>query len=375
MNLILIRLMRLVLRLLWLFPIEQKSVVLTAYNGRQFGCNPKYLALALCEHKDMKVYYALKKNISIEMPKEIIRIDYHSLRHIWLLMTSKYIVFNSSGFAGILPYRNTQIVINTWHGGGGFKTTGIKIFKTKEQVSYRVISGENTTFFIASSKAFIEDKCKSMLVDKNKFLPVGLPRNDVLFGDHSDIVSKVRKFLGLKGEEKIILYAPTYRDGPVKNLANYGFVPINVKNVIDAINRRFGGKHVFVFKAHHDMLPENNDILIINASNYSDTQELLLAADILITDYSSIQWDFALQKKPGFLYGPDIEDYMNVHPFSSDYRKWPYDIARSNEELIKLIENYDVKKGHKKIEEHFFNAGSYENGTATQQVLKQAFGL
>ena len=174
--------------------------------------------------------------------------------------------------------------------------------------------------------------------------------------------------------KKIILYAPTYRDGPVKSIAGYGFCPIDIHNVIDACNDRFGGAFVFMFKAHHDMLPENLDELCINASGYPDTQELLYAADILISDYSSIQWDFALQEKPGFLYSPDIDHFMSVHPFASDYHEWPYVTSMNNEDLISNIKGYDEDEGIRRIRDYFGKMGSYEDGHAVERTLSIAFG-
>ena len=368
-------LLRIILHVFWIFPIKNKDVVLTSFNGRLYSCNPKYLAEGLNKTGEFNIYFAFRKNIDVKLPDGIKPLRYKSLIHFYRLMTSRYIVVNSAGLMHWLPYRKSQVFINTWHGAGSFKATGVKAFTSKKDVRKRKISGENTTFFLSSSKQFTEDQYESMLVDKDKFLPTGLPRNDIFFEYHPDIIEKVKSYFNIDASKKIILYAPTYRDGPLKSITGYGFTPMDVTGVIDACNKRFNCEYVFLFKAHHDMLDENLNNACINASNYPDTQELLYAADLLISDYSSIQWDFALQEKPGFLYSPDVETYMHIHPFATDYHEWPYTTAQSNEELINQIQTYDEKVGVERIREYFKKMGSYEAGHAIERTLRQAFGL
>ena len=109
-------LFRFLMRIFWVFPIRNNQVVLTSFNGRLFSCNPKYLSLGLLSTGKYKIYFVLKKNVQEVLPEGIIRINYRSLAHYYKLMTSKYIVVNSTGLAAILPYRKTQVLINTWHG-------------------------------------------------------------------------------------------------------------------------------------------------------------------------------------------------------------------------------------------------------------------
>ena len=351
------------------------SVVLTSYNGRLFSCNPKYLSIGLLNTGKFNVYFAIKKGRNVSLPDGIKRVDYRSLKHIYLLMVSKYIVVNSTGFTGLLPYRKRQVLINTWHGAGLFKTSGVEFFKKQEDLEKRKLFGDNTTYFLSSSEKYTDKQIASMLVPKERFLTCGLPRNDLFFEDHPEIIRRVKQHFEIPELTKIVLYAPTYRDGAVNSLKNYGFKILDISRVIQACKQRFDCDFTFLFKAHHDMIPENIDNNCINASNYTDTQELLYAADVLITDYSSLQWDFALQRKPGFLYSPDIEQYMSVHPFASDYHDWPFETALNNDELVRMIEQYDEDAGHRRIENYFKKLGNYEDGSAVKQILKMVFGV
>lgn len=368
-----LRLFRLLMRLFWLFPVQDNQVVLTTFNGRLFSCSPKYLSLGLLALDKYKIYYALRKNSPVVLPAGMIRIDYHSLKHYYKLMTSKYIVVNSTGLAAILPYRKKQVLVNTWHGGGTFKVGGNQIFTTKEAIYRRKIFSKNTTFFLASSQQNTEKVSNCMEISIDKFINTGLPRNDIFFEKHPEIIERVRNHFTIDKSKGIILYAPTYRDGPVKSIKDYGFEMLNVENVIEACKKRFDKDFVFMFKAHHDMTPNNISNSCINASDYPDIQELLYSADILITDYSSVQWDFSLQRKPGFLYSPDMKQYTSVHPFDSDYHEWPYETAFSNEELINMILNYDEQLGKTRIEKYLKQLNSYEKGQAVKKTIEIVF--
>ena len=368
-----IYLMRFILRLLYILPIKNNRIVLTSYNGRQYSCSPKYIAESI-NSKKYQVIYALKKDLKIELPKEINRINYKSIRHFIYLMTAKYIVVNSTGFTCLLPYRKKQVLINTWHGGGAFKKTGISHFNSKKDIKARKIIGNNTTYFISSSKVFGEQQSYSMCIDSNKILNIGTPRNDLLFTKNNlKIYKKVRDTYNIAKEYGIVLYAPTYRDGKVKSLNDYGINIINIEKVLNALEKRFNRKFKFLFRAHHDMIPETFDSNSINASSYGDIQELLYVADVLITDYSSCMWDFALMNKPGFLYTPDLEQYQSVHNFASPIDSWPYCYSNTNEELEKSIFNFDENKNKRKINKYFEEMGSYENGNATKELLKTIF--
>lgn len=364
-----IYLLQLALRVFWVFPIKKNKVVLTAYNGRLFSCSPKYIAEGLIKTGKYEVIYALRNSSTDVVPCGIKRIKYRSIGHFYHLLTAKFVIFNSTGISGLLPYRKQQVVINTWHGGYSFKVIGNDIFTDEASRKKRAIAGNNLTYFLSGSKMATDQHSSAMSVAKEKFLNIGLPRNDVLFTDHEMIKDKVYKNFGLDHSAKIVLYAPTYRDGPVKSITQYEIQEIDCEGVVRALNSRFGDGFVFMYKAHHDMIPTNLGEHCINASYYSDIQELMCASEVIITDYSSCMADFALQRKPGFLYTPDIKEYESVHPFSMNPQKWPYQVAASNEELISNINNYDVQEGLNVIEDFFSRIGNCDEGFATNMII------
>lgn len=102
-------------------------------------------------------------------------------------------------------------------------------------------------------------------------------------------------------------------------------------------------------------------------------QELLCAADILITDYSSSIWDFSFTYRPCFLYAPDLAKYEAESGFFVPIEDWPFPLAETNEELIENIKNFDSKKYIEDVKKHHRDLGSYETGHATERFCKLLF--
>lgn len=364
--------LRIITRLFYIVPVKKGRVVITSFNGRQYSCNPKYITEALAQQNSHEVIYALRKGKQFVLPVNIHRVDYRSLTHFYYLMTAQYIIINSSGVTGLLPYRKTQTLINTWH-GVAFKPTGNDAFTGVYQQRLRKISGLNTDIYLSSCENFTAHQSMAQNVALSHFLNIGMPRNDIFFRKSEEIEAikaKVRSYFRIPVDNKVVLYAPTYRDGAVKSLAQSHIDIIAAEDVIQALNDRFGQQFVFLFRAHHDMLPDSVDTKWINASDYPDMQELLCLTDVYITDYSSAMWDYALQYKPGFLFAPDLEQYESTHRFWSPKESWPYPIAKSNAELIQLIERYDSVAQSERIRLFFESMQNYEKGTATTSLLK-----
>lgn len=366
----LIGLIRNVIKIFWLCPVKKNRVILTSYNGRLYSCSPKYIAEGLLKTGNYEVIYALRNDCGDRIPDDIQRVKYRSLKHFYYLMTSGFVIFNSGGISNMLAYRSKQTIMNTWHGGYSFKVIGNEIFKDAESEKQRKIAGQILTYFLSGSDLATQQYTKAMSVPLEKFLICGLPRNDILFADHTDIRKKIYSNFNIDEEAKIVLYAPTYRDGPVMSMIDYGLEKIDDESVVKALKERFGGNYVFMYKAHHDMIPANIGENCVNASAYSDIQELMCAAEIIISDYSSCAADYALQRKIGFLFTPDLKEYESVHPYSMAPTAWPYQTANSNRELIQNILTYDEDKGSQKLEGFLREIGNKDTGHAVDFVIK-----
>ncbi len=360
-------------RLFHLFPVKKDTVILTSFAGRRYSCNPKYLAEYLIKNSDYKIYFALHDDVDVKLMEGINRVKYGSLYHLFLLMTCQFRVENSSDYIKYMPSRKDQMYVYTQHGVALNKIGDDTYKKTKTGRKIRKLYSDNLNAQISNCEIEIDLVSQITGLDKSKILTLGFPRNDLFFKNNDALVKKVKDKLGINEQTKIILYAPTYRgDGEkLQNIFQYGFEILDTARVVDAFNKMNNCNHVLLYRAHHDMIPDNIDEACINVSTYPDMQELLLISDYLITDYSSTMWDFALQEKPGFMYTPDLDVYINTIPSIHPIDKWVYPYATTNEQLIKLIREYDECASVVRIREYFKSIGSKDDGRACERLFAE----
>jgi len=362
---------RIISKVFYLFQINNNKILFMSYNGRQYACNPKYIFEYIYNqysNKYIYVYCINDKNIFPNTFSNIIIIKFKSIRYIYHLMTSKFIFVNS-GLPSYLSLRKEQVVVETWHGGGAYKRTGIKINKNKniKQASLILkLAEKNMTYFISSSKYFSVIMSESRLFKIEKALPIGMPRNDIFFSSYDYIIYKVRKYYNIPENYNILLYAPTFRESFENAVC---FADLDVSKTLMALIKRFQKQFVCLFRKHHLITDDVFYKNIIDVSLYPDMQELLCATDVLITDYSSSIWDFSLMYKPCFLYAPDLDNYKIERDFYIPIEKWPFPLACSITELENNILTFDEEDYNKKIKSHHAELGSYENGNATNSLL------
>lgn len=367
-KLVMIFIIRFCFKIFYVFPLKQNRVYFSSNLGTSMGCNPGYLYKYMVENYPNGLEYVWEYNYPMkEKYDNTIFVRHGSLKSIYYLLTSNVIISNM-GLGSYIPKRKNQCFINTWHGGGAYKRVGIddNINYAKYDAIISKICGNQTDIFISSSEKFSEVMHKSKMVQRNKFLECGMPRNDILINNNNpEIVEKVKKYFGIESEKRILLFAPTYRGEE----ANANFQSeLDEKMCLDTLKERFGGEWVLLIRKHH-FVKESNLGAGISASDYPDMQELLYATDVFITDYSSTIWDYSLTFKPGFLFVPDIEQYGKERSFYTDPETWAFPLAKSNEELQEKILNYDEKISNEKILRHHNLLKSKETGHSTETVV------
>jgi CDP-glycerol glycerophosphotransferase len=292
------------------------------------------------------------------------------------VLTSKYYISNVQ-VEPIFPFRETQIVINTWHGGGAYKRVGFEtpVYNKRRRYMKELVKirARHTSYIIASCEKFKTFMAKDWSISQDKFLEIGMPRNDVFFKSVS-LKEKIRIRFNINAHCNIVLYAPTYRSLP-SSPDPFNF-SLDCEELLKTLKRKFNRDFVLLFRAHinfNNSLNIDSDKLI-NVSNYPDMQDLLYAADILINDYSSSMWDFSLTYKPCFIFAPDLREYSKTQGFYTPINEWPFPIAETNEQLVNNILDFDETKYNNAIKKHHLDLGSYENGTASEQLFKIVFG-
>lgn len=350
------------------FKIKNNRILLNSFNGKQYSCNPKYIAEYLLKNnkKKYEIIYVINNNL-IEVPKKVIKIKFFSFKHFYYYFSSKILISNI-GAKTIFKKRKNQFRIETWHGGGAYKKTDLAIDNSSYRIYKEIIVGNDVNFYISSCKKFTQIMSEVQKVKKSKFIEYGMPRNDIFFDKIQKKIAnrKIREKYCLKNFCKVILYAPTWRDD------GRSLEVKDIYEVVRYLNKISKEKHILLCRAHHSgkLVNKFNEENIINVTDYPDMQELLCAADILITDYSSCMWDFSLMYKPCFIYATDIDQYKQERDFYTPMSEWPFPIATNTDELINNILNFNQKEYVQKVKQHHKDLGSFEDGHACERVCK-----
>lgn len=361
----------LILFISFFLKVDHRKLLFQSYEGRQFSCNPKYIAEYLRKHdRDFRLIISVKNTKKYAFLKELgyELVKSNSFKYYYHYLTSKVVVFNDFKPA-FIPDNHLQIIINTWHGGGAYKKVGLPLSKNI-YYSQRYKWMHQVDYMISSCNAFTELAVLTFSVKQALMLPFGMPRNDVFFSnkaaqDHT--VKKIKSVYKIDHDKKIVLYAPTYRESLQNSL--YG---LDFKLLLESLKKKFTGDWIVLFRGHYflDNNVKQKNGLLIDVSSYDDMQELLCAADILITDYSSSIWDFSFTNKPCFIFATDIESYRKENDFYIPMDEWPFSIATDNKELSGNILQFDQDEYITKVKKHHYDLGSFEDGHATERVVK-----
>ena len=353
-----VALIRGILHLWYLFPVKKNRIVYECYMGKQYSCSPKAIEKYLeGQGKDLyeQIWVYLDKPLPGCNKKQIKR---GSLAWYYHMLTAGVVIMNS-GFCKRIPFRRSQTVINTWHGGGAYK-------KVESNREYQRMYNRQIDVFLSSSERFTELEIRGAMGFRGEVLNTGLPRNDVLFdaAKRTALSEKVRNALKLT-TEAAVLYAPTWFEGKEMRDPDFG-------KLCDALSKRFRKTFSVLYRKHYHesakpVLSEN----VIDVSAYPDMQELLLASDVLVTDYSSSIWDYSFLGRPILLYAPDIEEFRKNQGFYYDPEECGFPLAKTEEELWKRIAGFDEASFRSNMEKHHNELGSCETGEACRMVAER----
>lgn len=365
---------RILLRIFYLFKVKNDRILAFSFAGSQYSCSPKYIfEHFLYENKNYEFIFAVQdiEKFKYLAVNSIKLVKFKSFKFLFYSLTSK--VFITNGMPPrYIPFRNKQFVLSTWHGGGAYKKGGLDVVDNLPTRLLITFSATNLTGMISSCKQFTEIFHKAFLIEYKKFLNIGMPRNDILINRNKDyLYSKVYSYLNISKQDRMLLYAPTFRSHftSIEGEATEGDYNIDFEKLKNALINKYGGNWKVVYRAHYFLQGKENDSCI-DGTNYPDMQELLYVSDILITDYSSCMWDFSLMYKPCFIYATDIDQYKQERDFYTPMSEWPFPIATNTDELINNIVNFDEKEYIEKVKKHHQALGSYEDGHACERVCK-----
>ena len=235
--------------------------------------------------------------------------------------------------------------------------------------------------YIIVGSEFDLESCKRGFGVDGKFIMIGSPRSDGLFRGKENR-DKVYRSYGLAKDVRVLMYAPTYRFDREKGKSVHQSreIGFDYQLVKTALENRFGGNWLIALRLHPSVAAEVKNMkfpdFVFDVSAYADSEELVAAFDILVSDFSSIMFEPAFVKKPVFLFAKDISDYIeNEYELLIDYRELPFAIAENTEQLCENILNFN-KEGYEKNLGNFLKKYSVcEDGHASERAAGFISGL
>lgn len=351
-----------------IFPINKKKIVLCTVRGAKYGDNPLYISDELRKRNDRyEIVWLVKEELMVEKEEHLRFVKYGYWSEVYHLSTAKVWIDTNMKFCGTLK-RKGQLYIQTWHGSYGIKKIGRDLGDRLPLIDRRYYNYNSKIIdLMVSNSKKTSEIYRRAFGYSGKMLEYGSPRNDIFFRDNLANINKVKKKFNVE-EEKILLYAPTFRKGYKVNNFN-----LNYQNLIDILEAKTKMTWIVLVRLHPYNLREAEVITysnkVRNASYYSNMEDLLVASDILITDYSSCMFDFVTTGKPCFLYATDVEEYRNDRDYYFDIRELPFPLAENNKQLEQNILSFNEEIYRKKLNRLFEEVGLCETGHASEAVV------
>lgn len=353
-------------------PIQNNKIVIVNRNGQRFADNPKYVINALIEeNRNLDLVWLVNDtSYNKDFPDEIRLVKFGTMKALYELSTSKIWIDNCRKTFYPLK-REKQFYIHTGHGSIPLK----KVEKDVEEVSVKSSIRASKKDSKMADLMISNSKMRTNLM-KNSYwyngevAKYGVPKIDILVNGDKSLEKMIYNKYNISQSKNIILYAPTFRYS--NNLDIYD---IKADVVVDNLSKRFGGKWVFMYRLHPSMLNyadkldygENS----IEVTNHDDMQELLLASDILITDYSGTMFEYMHTKKPTFIYASDLEEYGTERGLYFDLDRLPFPVAKTNIELKKEILEFDANEYINKVRKFMIEQDIVDNKDASYKLANR----
>ena len=353
------------------FPIRDNRIVFDNFAGRGYADHPRYIAEEIHRRGLKWDIVWLVDNINEPMPDWIRKVRYRSWRSVYDLTTARYWVDNIRN-AHLVPKKNGQVYLQTWHGAMPFKKVEkeaenflspgyIKAAKYDGSIIDAIISPNHM-----QSQQFRE---YFWLNENTEILEVGSPRSDCLFNEKyiKETNKKIRGKLHIGLEDYVVLYAPTFRDDGNTEAYNMEF-----ESVQRAFSEKTGRVCRIIVRLHPNVYSKDLfsfDEWLLDGNMIQDSTEIVICSDAVITDFSSIMYEAVLLKKICFRYALDYEDYISKRPLLPIEQEMPFLVSRSTKELVEDIMGTDYEEYQKVIKVFMNNMGLYENGNAAKKVV------
>ena len=371
--------------------VDEKVILFEAFGGRNYTCSPKAIYEKMITMKEFQDYtmvwafvnpekHEVKPFSNLKIVKSL------SKEYFEYCSKAKYWIVNSIMPEAVIKKEN-QIYVQTWHGTPlkklryDIEVNGASLNTIEEIRKRNDIDASRFDYFISPSKYCTEKFTSAFnLIDLGKkdiIIEKGYPRNDFLFFKSQKDINVIKTKLNIPKDKKVIFYLPTFRDNQHTSGVGYTY---SLMIDFDRLKEKFGDKYVILFSPHYFIANtidlKKYDGFVYNVARYDEINELYLVADIIMTDYSSVFFDFANLKRPMIFYMYDFDDYKNnLRDFYISLDELPGPIAKSQDELENIIKNIDeIQLQYKEKYEKFSKKFNYlDDGNASERVIDVIF--
>ncbi|BCJ53734.1 hypothetical protein Asp14428_52090 [Actinoplanes sp. NBRC 14428] len=359
----------------------REAVLFESFGGRQYSDSPKAMHEELIRRGlPLEAQYLTVRDGQAYTPETLTTARLGGTEWYDALATCRYIVTNSH-LPDWFQRRPGQVVVQTWHGTPlkriGFDVTDIR--HADRNYLQRVEQETPNWTFLVSPNRFSTPILQRAFRYEGEMLESGYPRNDILFRTDPVTISAIRRRLDLPTGKRVVLYAPTWRDDEFYGQGRY---KMSMQLDLTAARRMLGDDHVLLVRRHPnvvDPIPDDGSGFVRDVSTYPDMADLLSVTDVLITDYSSVMFDFANTGRPILLFTYDLEHYRDkLRGFYFDFeQEAPGPLLMTSDDVIKSLAELAVDPNAYAAPRRAFQTRfcDLDDGNATKRVVDRMLEL
>ena len=361
-------------------------ILFESSNGRNYTGNPRYVYEEILNEgleDEFKCVWVFMHPEKHNLPGNAIKVKRSFFKFLYYAIVSGTWIFDSRHLYYLKKNRKTKY-IQTWHGTPlkklGLDMDYIDMSGNQDIKKYHEEFIKNTSEwqYLISQNSYSSEIFTRAFDFKGEMLEIGYPRNDILINkNNKEEIDAIKNKLDIPKDKKIILYAPTWRDNEFYNKGEYKFA---TEMDFDRLCRELSNEYILIVKFHY-LVKENMDWtkyggFVIECDADWDIQELYLISDMLITDYSSVMFDYSILKRPMIFFTYDLENYKNkLRDFYFDMiEEVPGPVCRTNDEMISFIKGYSEESyksefsgKYKKWNEKF---NPFDDGNASKKIIE-----
>ncbi|MCT1576577.1 CDP-glycerol glycerophosphotransferase family protein [Oceanobacillus kimchii] len=356
-----------------LYPQRKKTVAVSSF-GDNIAFTVNYLQNLTDEEivilQELNSKFKLDSNKHNIIPFDIKQHPIAYVKGIYHLATASTVLVDTyQGFLASTNFRPGTTCIQLWHAAGALKQFGLEDpsnqYRSKRALDRFKQVYSRFDYTVVGSEKMANTFKRSFGLTDNRILRTGIPRSDLLYDvtRRDEVCQSINKQFPEINGRRIILYTPTFRD---EHLSNYQ-LELDIKQMYQSLS----DEYVLFIKLHPAVSGFiTNDLFedfVFDLSDYKDTNELLLITDILISDYSSIPFEYAIMEKPMIFFAYDMEEYKVTSGLIDDYENQvPGPIVSSTFEIVRTIQEQDFSI--EKVCDFRKSWNEYSNGNASKEL-------